>query len=283
MKIKLILLTVLVLLFVGFIGYRFFVVNNQNIQGKLKIISSPQTSIFIDNVAIGRTPYEDKFKTGEFTLKLIPEGNATETASWQGKIKIFKNAMTFVNRELGSSDISSAGEIFSITKMDQPPKSGDRGEVYIETDPNGAIVTLDNEEKGVAPLIISEVLKGEHEISVIMPGFFKRTQKVNVEARYRVNAAFKLAIDQSQAPPTKPTGEKEASSSADLSKKTMILIKDTPTGWLRVRDDATLNASESGRVNPGEKYELLDEQEGWYKIKIASQEGWISSVYSEKQ
>lgn len=283
MKVKLILLTVLVLLFVSFIGYKFFTISNKNVFGKLKIICSPTSSVFIDNVAIGRTPYEDKYKTGEFILKLIPEGNATETASWQGKIKIYKNAMTYVNRELGSSDLSSAGEIFTITRMDESPKSPDRGEIYVETDPNGAIVTLDNEEKGVAPLVLTDVLKGEHELSVNMPGFFKRTQKINVEARYRVNAAFKLAIDQSQSPPTKPTGEKEATSSAGVKKKTMILIKDTPTGWLRVRVDASLNASESGKVNPGEKYELLDEKDGWYQIKIATQEGWISSVYSEKQ
>ncbi len=281
MKGKLIILTVLILLFAGFVAFRFFVVGKQSENGKLKIISSLTASVFIDNVAIGRTPYEDKYKVGEYILKLIPEGTATDTASWQGKIKIYKNAMTFVSRELGASDISSSGEILTISKMDQP-KSADRGEIYIETDPTGAIVNLDNEEKGIAPLVLTDVLKGEHEVSVFMPGFLQKREKLNIESKHRLSAVFKLAIDQSQAPPTKPTGEKEATPGAVI-KKINILIKDTPTGWLRVRDGPTLNASESGRVNPGEKFPLLEEQEGWYKIKIASQEGWISSVYSEKK
>lgn len=282
MKAKLILLLVLLLGFVGFIAIRFFVVSNQNVYGKLKIVSSPSSSVFIDNAAIGKTPYEDKYKVGEYILKLIPEGSATETASWQGKVKINKNSLTYVSRELGSSDISSAGEIFTISKMEKPGKSDQYGEVYVETEPAGAIVYLDNDEKGIAPLILADVIRGEHEISVFMPGFFRRTQKINVESGYRINASFKLAIDQSQSPPTKATGEKEATPGAQV-KTTQILIKDTPTGWLRVREEPTVNASESGKVNPGEKYLLLEEKEGWYKIKTASGEGWISSIYSEKQ
>lgn len=282
MKGKLILLTILLVIFAIFIVTKFFILDNQSTLGKLKIISSPTTSVFIDNVAIGRTPFEDKYKVGEFILKLIPEGNATETASWQGKIKIYKNALTYVNRELGSSDITSAGEIFTVSKMEKSPKSSKYGEIYVETEPTGAIVYLNNEEKGVAPLILADIIQGEQELSVFMPGFFRRTQKVNVVGGYRINASFKLAVDQSQTPPTKPNGEKEATPGATVE-KTYVLIKDTPTGWLRVREEPTLNASESGRVNPGDKFPLLEEQEGWYKIKIATMEGWISSTYSEKQ
>jgi len=282
MKNKLVFLLVLLLLFVGFIVVRFFILNNQNEFGKLKIVSSPSSSVFIDNVALGKTPYENKYKVGEYILKLIPEGSATETASWQGKIKVFRNALTYVNRELGSSDITSAGEVFTISKMEKPGKNSQYGEIYVETEPAGAIVYLNNEEKGIAPLVLADVIKGEHEISVFMPGFFRRTQKINVEGGYRINAVFKLAIDQSQEQVIKSTGEKEATAGATITKSN-ILIKDTPTGWLRVREEPTLNASESGKVNPGEKFPLLEEQEGWYKIKMATMEGWISSVYSEKK
>ena len=166
--------------------------------------------------------------------------------------------------------------------MEKPGKNSQYGEIYVETEPAGAIVYLNNEEKGIAPLVLADVIKGEHEISVFMPGFFRRTQKINVEGGYRINAVFKLAIDQSQEQVIKSTGEKEATAGATITKSN-ILIKDTPTGWLRVREEPTLNASESGKVNPGEKFPLLEEQEGWYKIKMATMEGWISSVYSEKQ
>ncbi len=169
---------------------------------------------------MGRTPFESKYKVGEYILKLIPEGTATEAVSWTGKIRVNKNALTYVNRELGSSDITSSGEIFTTSKMEKSPKNSGYGEIYVETEPEGAIVTLDNDEKGVAPLLMENVLRGDHELAVFMPGFFRRTQKINVDPGYRVNAYFKLAIDESQriATPTPAVG-KEASPSAQVGKK----------------------------------------------------------------
>ena len=300
MKNKLVLLFILVVLFGVFVVIRFFIMDQQNVYGKLKVISSPTASVFINNVAIGKTPYEDKYKVGEYLIKLIPEGTATETASWNGKINIYKNALTYVNRELGSSDINSAGEIFTTSRMEKSPKSG-YGEIYVETEPQGAIITLDNDEKGVAPMILQDVLQGDHEISVFMPGFFRRTQKVNVDSGYRVNAYFKLAIDQSQTQSTSAnlpagrqgaTADKEATASAQVG-KTFVTIKDTPQGWLRVREDASIDASESAKVKPGQKYELLEEKNDWYKIKFNGDnegvvsgsftEGWVSAQYSSKE
>jgi len=295
MKGKLALLLILVVLFGIFVFVKFFILDQQSVYGELKIVSSPTASVFVNNVATGKTDpaFDQKMKVGEYMLKLIPEGTATETASWNGKINIYKNALTYVNRELGSSDIASAGEIFTTTKMDKPSKAGGYGEIYIETEPQGAIVTLDNDEKGVAPVILSDVLRGDHEISVYMPGFFRRTQKVNVDPGYRVNAAFKLAIDQSQKKPTPSSNISEATPSAQVNKTTVVLIKDTPQGWLRVREDASVDASESAKIKPGEKYEFLDEKDGWYKIKFNGNtnglvsgsftDGWVSAQYSSKE
>lgn len=293
MKSKLIIFLILLVLFAGFMTVRFFILDSQNAYGRLKIVSSPTTSIFINSVVIGKSPFEDKYKVGEYILKLIPEGVATDTASWQSKIKIYKNALTYVNRELGSSDITSGGEIFTTTKMDKAPKSTDSGEVYVETEPQGAIVYLDNDEKGVAPLVLTDVLKGEHELSVFMPGFLRRTQKINVDSSYRVNAYFKLAVDQSQkqsSPVASPSGQlsnkksEQSEASKSATTKTTVIIKDTPTGWLRVREEPSISASEAARVKPGEKYELLDEKEGWYKIEYEKGKmGWISGEYSTKE
>ena len=281
MKSKLSLLLILILLFAVFVGVRFFIFDKQNEYGKLKIISSPTASVFLNSTLIGKTPYEDKYKVGEYLLKLIPETTATDTASWNGKINIYKNSLTYVNRELGSSDIASAGEIFTTAKMTKKSQNAGSGEIYVETEPQGAIITLDNDEKGVAPVIMENVLRGDHELSIFMPGFFRRTQKVNVGPGYRVNAAFKLAIDQSSST-AKVTEDKQATGSAKTT-KTKITIKDTPTGWLRVREEPTLNASESGKVNPGESFDLIDEQDGCYKIKIDGKKGWVSSQYSSKE
>lgn len=281
MKNKLLFFLILILLFGGFIFIISFVLDSSNAYGKLKVVSSPATSVFINNVVVGKTPFEEKYKPGEIILKLIPEGTATDTASWNGKVMIYKNALTYVNRELGSSDITSAGEIFTTTKMQEPPKNANVGEISVETDPQGAIVSLDNDEKGNAPLVMQDVPKGDHELSIYMPGFFRRTQKINVDPGYTVNAHFKLAIDQSQK---KIEEIKESSSSAKTTKtKTMVEIKDNELGFLRVREEPSVTASEAARVKPGEKFELLDEQEDWFKISYEEgKSGWIFAEYASK-
>lgn len=291
MKNKLMLLLILVMLFVGFVLIRYFIFDKSNEYGKLKVISSPGASIFINNTIIGKTPFDDKYKIGEYLLKLIPEGTSTETASWNGKIKVYKSAMTYVNRELGSSDIVSSGEVFTTEKIDKATRNDPYGEVYVETEPQGAIITLDSDEKGTAPLILSSVLKGEHELSVYMPGFFRRTEKINVDSGYRVNASFKLALDPTQQKLEDKT--KVASGSSSSSSVKYVTIRNNEQGWLRVRADGFIDATEEAKVKIGEKYELLDEKTGWYKIKfndnkdglVSGQfdEGWISSEYSSKE
>jgi len=284
MKNKLILLSVLVVLFIAFIIIRYFIFNQQSNFGKLKVLSSPSATIFLNNLAVGKTPFEDKIKENEYLLKLIPEGTATDTASWQGKIRIYRNSLTYVDRELGSSDLTSAGVIFTTTKMVGKPQRAENGEIEVETEPAGAIVYLDNDEKGIAPLILTDVPKGDHELSVYNPGFFRRTQKINVDAGYRVIGKFKLAIDQSQKKiESEDKKEKETTKSADL-KKTYVVVNDTPTGWLRVREEPSLAASEAAKVKPKDKFELLEEKNGWYKINYEKdKEGWISGQYAEKK
>lgn len=298
MKNKLVFLLFLILLFGFGMAGKYFFLDQKSTQGELKILSSPVANIFLNDKTSGKTPYEDKIKPGDYILKLIPEGTATDAASWQGKITIYKNALTFVDRELGVSDLTSAGVIFTTSKMKEKPKKKDTGEVEVETEPTGAIVYLDNDEKGIASLILADVAKGEHELTVYSPGFFRRTQKINVEPDFRTTGKFKLALDQSQKKiedvadeatesaelkEKGQEGENDASKSASTKKETVV-VKSTPTGWLRVRAEPSISASESARVYPKDKFLLLEEKSGWYKIAYEKdKEGWISAQYADKQ
>ncbi len=63
-----------------------------------------------------------------------------------------------------------------------------------------------------------------------------------------------------------------------------MIILDTPTGFLRVRENNSVGSAEVARVTPGDSYELLEEQDSWFKIKLdAGSSGWISSQYAEKR
>lgn len=287
---KLILLTVLVFLFGLFLLGKFFLFNSQIELGEINIISTPRSVVYLDQNQVGTTPIQQKIKVGEYLIKLIPNKEASQSATWQGKIKVYKNAVTSVGRVLGTSDISTAGEISTVTKMESKPSRDNIGEIAVESEPQGALVFLDLDEKGVAPLILSDVPKGTHELSIYLPGFVRRTIKLNVESGYRTSTTVKLAIDQlsqQEATPSAGSGQAKATTNGGAStgtaKSIMIRIKETPTGWLRVRSEPSVGASESAKVNPGESYALIEEQPNWYKILFNDeQEGWVAAQYSEK-
>lgn len=287
MKRKLYVLGFLIILFTLFIGVRFFLLNAQDTFGKVRIVATPSATVFIDNVAAGKTPYEEKIKIGEYHIKLIPEATATTTATWQGKVKIYKNTLSYIKRELGATDLESAGEIFTVTKMEKTKKKNS-GEIYVETDPNGAIVYLDNDEKGIAPVILADIIKGDHEISVFMPGFLRRTEKIKIDSGYRVNTHFKLAVDPNQKLITSSSDEAklDASPSAKAVKYEIVIkdtVQSTELGYLRVREEPTVTSSESARVKAGETFDFIEEKDGWYKIKYDDKnEGWVYSQYAEK-
>ncbi len=286
MKGKVLLFVGLLVLFGLFIFFRFVILDVRNTDGQLRITSSPAASIFINNVAVSKTPFDAKYKAGEYTIKLIPEVEATATATWQKKIKVEKKSVTYINIELGSTDLSSAGVVLYSTKSSVRSTLKDQGGLAVESDPPNALIYLDNDEKGVSTLEMTDIPKGDHELSVFMPGFIRYTQKINITPGYKVVAYVKLAIDPSQNPPLQPD-KKTATSSAETTlekstSSTTVVIKGTPDGWLRVRDDATVNASESARVNEGDTFEVIEEKNNWYKIKYdGTREGWISAEYAQ--
>jgi hypothetical protein len=282
MRKKALFLFILCFLFILFLFFRFFVMSKEAGTGTIKALSSPDASIFVDNVAIGKTPFENKMKEGEYIIKFIPEGTATNTASWQGKVHIYKDTLTYIDRELGTSDLTSSGVVFTTTKMTSAPQEKDTGEIEIHTEPAGAIVYLDNDQKGIAPLILSNVSKGDHELSIFSPSFFRRTQKINVDPGYKVNADFKLSIDESQKQLILTPTPKESTSSA-TKKDVTITVLDTPLGFLRVRAEPNISASEEAQVKPGSTYPLVETAPNWYKISYEkNKQGWISAEYAKK-
>jgi 2',3'-cyclic-nucleotide 2'-phosphodiesterase/3'-nucleotidase len=61
-----------------------------------------------------------------------------------------------------------------------------------------------------------------------------------------------------------------------------IRIKETETGFLRIRATASNGAAEVGRATPGEIYELISESNGWYQINFNDNNAWVSAKYAEK-
>lgn len=294
MKKKLLFLLGLVFIFLIYLAIDFVFLSRRTQEGRIEIVSSPTANVIINDKAVGRTPYTSSLIAGDYVVKLVPdEDGASESASWNGKVNIYHNTRTYISREIGSNQVTSSGVVLTAVKMESEPTKKDTGEIEIRTKPDGGIVFLDDEEQGISPLVLSEVEQGEHELSVFSPGFFRRSQKIKVQDGYRVIAEYSLAIDPTHKKVVKEkkdptatqaatlTGKPELTPTQQTSTLKQIEILQTDTGWLRVRSEPSVSASESARVNPGTTFGVIEEKSGWYKIEYAiGAQGWISSQYT---
>lgn len=309
---KLLIIAALVLLLMGSGVFIFLKVRGGETKAKavLKVTSTPAATIFLDNQNIGKTPFEDKVDPGEFTLKLIPESTVDTVVSWEGRIKLSPNLLTYINRDLGDSDLTTSGEMLLLEKI-----SGGKSKIAIISTPDAAKVKLSGVEKGTTPVVLENLDPGNYELSVFSSGFKERMVKVKTTAGFKLTAEFQLAVSSEKnassspvvspmpettpksTPKTSPRTSAKTSPEASTSAtprpkatppaKPYVEILDTPTGFLRVRKDPGTSGEEIGRVNPGEMYSLLDEQTAsgtpWYKIEYEKgREGWITSQYAKK-
>ncbi len=274
-------------------------------QAILKVAANPTATIFLDNQNIGKTPFEDKVKPGEYTLKLLPESTVEAATSWEGKIALQPNLLTYVDRDLKDSELNSSGEQLTLEKI-----SGSTAEVSVISTPDGAKVSVDGSDKGATPLVLHDLAAGNYDLAVSATGFVLRSVKIKTTNGYKLNAVFNLAATgtalgaSSSASPTPApsTGTKPGTDAspkpnatpavtnkpkAPPPEKPYVEIEDTPTGFLNVRAEPSASAEIVSRVNPGEDYALLDEQTvadaPWYKIEYETNKtGWISGAYAKK-
>lgn len=59
-----------------------------------------------------------------------------------------------------------------------------------------------------------------------------------------------------------------------------LQIKNSETGFVRVRLEPSLEASETGKVKTGDKFKILSEQNNWMKVEYEPNSfGWVSGEY----
>lgn len=239
----------------------------------LRVTAEPKATIFLQGRHLGQTPFEDKsLKPGEFTLKLVPESE--DLVSWEQKITLNPRVLTVVNRNFGESEELSSGEILTL----EPLANKKLISLAVISDPHGALVKVDGVTRGFTPLSLEDISGGDHLISLSLPGYLEKEVKAKTALGRKLIINAKLAQEK-----TKPEEATPSAKEKEL-KKPYVEIKDTPTGWLRVRLGPTTAATEAAKVKPGEKYKFLEATEtGWYKIEYEKgKEGWISGRYATK-
>lgn len=80
------------------------------------------------------------------------------------------------------------------------------------------------------------------------------------------------------------SSEPKTATGQTVNTGSQVLILNTETGWLNIREGPGATFGIIKKVNPGETYEFLEQQGDWTKIKLSETEvGWGASRYMRKQ
>ncbi len=227
-------------------------------KGGLKVTAVPNADVFINDKPVGATPYQDEnLETGEVRVKI-----ASGSAMWQGQVRINEGTLSVVNREIAENQASASGEILTL--------NAGSGAVITST-PTGSGVEVDGKNVGNTPLSLSSLTMGDHTFTLSHDGYLKRSIRAFVPDKLKLNLDVDLAISEVDlstvvAPP--------------VQVEQQMVVKSTPTGFLRVRDKAGLDGQEVERVNPGTTVTFIEERNGWTKVTLPDgKQGYVSSQY----
>lgn len=233
----------------------------------LRITSNLKAKVFINEKQMGNTPYQDEnLIEGEYLVKLLGDEATSSAKSWQGYVKLNGGTWSLVNRELGDSPTVSSGEVITL-------ENGNG--VTVVSIPSGADVTVDGKIFGRTPLTISDISLGEHQFIIGREDYLKRSIRVNLVEGFNLTMNVDLAL--AEADLTKIT-------TTPISQTAQLVVKNTPTGFLRVRSEPSVNGTEIARVSPGDTLTLLEEQPNWDRVRLSDgKEGYVASAYVEKK
>lgn len=189
------LLSLILLLALGFIAYQYLLPALKPPQGFLKIESNYEAEVFLGGNLIGKTPLQQKnLKVGGYSLSMkanvatLGDNLANEevkAAEFSQKVDLNPGAITIVNYEFGPTEKFSAGEILGLREG---------GGISIVTSPGDAEISLNGKTLGNSPL--SQIAdSGIYTLTVSKKGYLTRGLGINIEEGYGLVAWVSLALD----------------------------------------------------------------------------------------
>ena len=252
------------------------VVNRESGKGALQITSKPDSQVFLNGKFVGKTPLclcelPQLIQSGEYTVKLIPLEKNLKTL--EQKIIIYKGALTVVDKTFDENNSASSGSIITLSQAENKSSA----ELMIISFPGNAQVVLDSNIAGNTPLFLKDVTQSDHEIKILKEGYREKIIKVKTIEGKRLEANITLGIKTDALAEITNSGSDSTSSSK-------VVILNTPTGFLRVREDPLASSPQIDSVTPGQEFKLVSEEDDWYQISLpGGKTGWISKAYARKE
>lgn len=258
-------------------------INQSSQKGALQVTADPQSTVYLNNKIIGKTPLckcdaGNLLPVGDYTIRLVPKDQSL--GEFQEQITITEAVLTVVDRKFANDSLSE-GSVISLSPLADANKTA----LLVVSIPQGAEVSLDNNNIGQTPLLYNNPTASDHVIEVTKDGYNEKTIKINTPMGYKLTLQAYLstnpdeAFENAGASPTPILSGTPAPSSSQIA-----TILNTPTGFLRVRENPSAGSAEIGEVYPGETHPVVGSQSGWLEIQLNNGTvGWISNEYAQVQ
>jgi hypothetical protein len=127
--------------------------------GSLSVVANPsEAKIFLNGKLMGLSPLEiSALSVGKYDLKITLE----DCETWQKHIEISAGQKIFINANL--------------------TKTATYGEIFINSNPEDAVIFIDSQHHGATPKTIRNIPVGVHQISLILSGYEKFSKNVTIQ------------------------------------------------------------------------------------------------------
>lgn len=264
---------------VVFFSFSFYLSRTEVGKGALQVTSVPVSNVYLNGKLLGKTPFcrcegKDMLEAGNYVVKLVPLAG-DNLLPYEEHITINKGVLTVVDRSFGVGEYAS-GSVVTLA----PLTNSRNAQLQVNSFPSGISVMLDGNSVGTTPFVSKSLTESDHELVLSKQGYKEKTVHIHTIAGYQLNALITIGLIATNA--TDAANFQNASLTPVV--KTKITILDTPTGFLRVRADPSLGASETAQVKPGDVFDYVGEQDGWFEIQLSDgKSGWISTQYAQKK
>jgi hypothetical protein len=241
----------------------------------VEIMSNPTAKVFLNGKEAGMTPYKNSsLVPGEMEIRL-----EAANQTWTKKLVLHNNVNTVIDWEFGKEEAKSGGYVLYMENTGDNSKAG----LLVNASPDKSSVQIDGEIKGFTPMRLDNIGSGDKQVTISYPAYKGINVFVKAVKGYQLIVEANLASQKEQEAIAEETSYSSLASTPTPAGMGQVKIKQTETGWLRVREQANSSSAEVGKVNPGEKYQLLEEKSGWYQIDLGNnKKGWVSAIYAEK-
>lgn len=284
MKRRLILLLSIILVASGIFLLVRVVYNFKTVgKGGLQVTANVKGNVLLNGAAIGAVPIkklspEETIPVGTYEVRIEPDD--TTLSAYTTRVRINSGVLTAIDKTFLPGSLGSAYTL-TLEKSSSP-----KPEIEITSIPDGALVTIDSVAVGTTPYKSDILSASEHEVEIQKEGFAKKTLRVRTVENHILVVSANLGTGElGTIPVVTPsiTPSTSTTPSPSVGVAVSVTILPTPNNFLRVRSGAGTSFGEVARVKPGEKFDLIDEQSGWYEIKVdEATNGWISSQFASK-